>query len=77
MWILRMILLIILTLAVATSGLLYGSVTGIFASVPKDFNLKPASSATIIYDDQGREIQKLSDYASTGSSSTKTIFRTI
>ena len=64
MWILRMILLIILTLAVATSGLLYGSVTGIFASVPKDFNLKPASSATIIYDDQGREIQKLSDYAS-------------
>ena len=64
MWILRMVLLVILTVAVAASGLLYGSVTGIFASVPKDFNLKPASSATIIYDDQGQEIQKLSDYAS-------------
>ena len=64
MWIIRMLLLAILTLAVACSGLLYGSVTGIFASVPKDFNLKPASSATIIYDDHGQEIQKLSDYAS-------------
>ncbi len=64
MWIFRILLLTILTAAVGCSGLLYGSIAGIFASVPKDFTLKPVSSATIIYDNGGTELQKLSDYAS-------------
>ena len=64
MWFIRMILLAILIVIVGCSGLLYGSLTGIFASVPKDFTLKPVSSATIIYDNKGTELQQLSDYAS-------------
>lgn len=62
--VLKIFLLLITLLAVGGAGLLYGSVEGIIASTPTNYNLKPQYSATIIYDDSGKETQILSDYSS-------------
>lgn len=59
------IMLIVVTLVIAACcGFLHGSVRGIIASTPRDYTIQPRYSATIIYDDQGREVQLLSDYSS-------------
>lgn len=61
---LKFFLLLIVIMAVGGGGFLYGSLEGMIASTPTDYNLKPQYSATIIYDDNNEEIQYLSDYSS-------------
>ena len=54
----------IIVITVVGGGFLYGSIEGMIASTPTDYNLKPQYSATIIYDDNNEETQVLSDYSS-------------
>ena len=60
----RIVLFVICATMISGAGLLYGSFKGIIASAPKDFNLAPKYSATIVYDDNNNIVQKLSDYSS-------------
>lgn len=62
--ILRVVLVLGLLVMICGCGFIYGSLKGIIASIPPDYNLKPKYSATIIYDDEGKEVQYLSDYSS-------------
>ena len=61
---LKVFLLLIIVITVVGGGFLYGSIEGMIASTPTDYNLKPQYSATIIYDDNNEETQVLSDYSS-------------
>lgn len=60
----RIILFLICAVCVSGVGFLYGSFQGIIDSSPKKFTLSPKYSATIVYDDNNKEVQKLSDYSS-------------
>ena len=60
---LKVFLLLIIVITVVGGGFLYGSIEGMIASTPTDYNLKPQYSATIIYDDNNEETQVLSDYS--------------
>ena len=60
----RIVLILICAVIVSGSGLLYGSFRGIIDSAPKDFSLAPKYSATIVYDDDNKQVQQLSDYSS-------------
>lgn len=57
-------LLLLLIIVISGAGFMYGSVRGILSTTPTQYNLKPQESATIIYDDSGEEVQRLSDYSS-------------
>lgn len=61
---LRIVFFILCGILAGGAGFLYGAFKGAIASAPKDYSLSPAYSATIIYDDAGKEIQQLSDYSS-------------
>ena len=61
---LKVFLLLVIVVAVGGGGFLYGSIEGMIASTPTDYDLKPQYSATIIYDDNDQETQILSDYSS-------------
>lgn len=61
---LRIVFFILCGILAGGAGFLYGACKGAIASAPKDYSLSPAYSATIIYDDAGKEIQQLSDYSS-------------
>ena len=60
----KVILLIIAVFAVCAGGFTYGALRGILSSTPAKYDLKPKYSATIIYDDKGKQVQLLSDYSS-------------
>lgn len=60
----RIILFLICAVLISGAGLLYGSFQGIIDSAPKDFSLEPKYSATIVYDDNNKVVQQLSDYSS-------------
>lgn len=61
---LRIILFLICAVLISGAGFLYGSFKGIIDSAPKDFTLEPKYSATIVYDDNNKVVQQLSDYSS-------------
>ena len=61
---LELSLLLIIVVSVCGAGLAYGSLKGIVASTPTQYDLKPQYSATVIYDDAGNQVQYLSDYDS-------------
>ncbi len=60
----RIILFLICAICISGAGFLYGSFQGILDSAPKDFSLSPKYSATIVYDDNNKVVQQLSDYSS-------------
>ena len=60
----RIVLILICAVIVSGAGLLYGSFRGIIDSAPKEFSLAPKYSATIVYDDDNKQVQQLSDYSS-------------
>lgn len=60
----RIVLLVICAVLIGGAGFLYGSFKGILKSTPSNYSLTPKNSATIIYDDQKKEVQRLSDYSS-------------
>ncbi|MBQ9157229.1 MAG: transglycosylase domain-containing protein [Eubacterium sp.] len=62
--VLRLLLMFFILGFAICGGFLYGSFRGIISSIPRDYNIKPKYSATIIYDDQDKEVQLLSDYSS-------------
>ena len=57
-------MILICAVIVSGAGLLYGSFRGIIDSAPKEFSLAPKYSATIVYDDDNKQVQQLSDYSS-------------
>ena len=57
MIVVKLLLLLFLIALAGGSGLLYGSFKGILASTPINYSLKPKYSATIIYDDEEKEVQ--------------------
>lgn len=61
---LRIALFLICAVLISGAGFLYGSFRGIIDSAPKDFSLEPKYSATIVYDDNNKVVQQLSDYSS-------------
>ena len=60
----RIILFFICAVFISGAGFLYGSFQGIIDSAPEDFSLAPKYSATIVYDDNNKVVQQLSDYSS-------------
>lgn len=62
--VIRIVLLLFALVLAVCGGLFYGAFRGIVASTPTDYTIRPKYSATIIYDDQNREVQLLSDYSS-------------
>lgn len=60
----RIILFFICAVFISGAGFLYGSFQGIIDSAPDDFSLTPKYSATIVYDDNNKVVQQLSDYSS-------------
>lgn len=60
----KALLVLILAFSVWGAAFAYGAYNGIQASAPEDINLTPQNSASILYDDAGKEIQELSDYSS-------------
>ena len=55
---------LVLFLGIGSAGFLYGSFRGILKDIPKEYSLEPKETMTMIYDDQGHDVQQLSDYYS-------------
>ena len=60
----KVLLIVLILCGSLAGGFLYGSLRGIIVSTPTDYTIRPKYSATIIYDDEGHEVQYLSDYIS-------------
>ncbi|MBR0381711.1 MAG: PBP1A family penicillin-binding protein, partial [Eubacterium sp.] len=62
--ILYVVLILAMSGAVAVSGFMYGAFRAILITAPEITDLKPETSATMIYDMNGKAVQQLSDYSS-------------
>lgn len=49
---------------VCVGGFVFGSMEGMFVSTPEQYDLRPKTSASLILDDKGKDVQQLSDYSS-------------